>query len=246
MEFGDRVFSEKEAGEIVQRAVRLHEAELESTIPYTPGITADELMRVAMEIGVDPKFIEQAMIEGGSAESKKGILHLTEEFERVIQGELDPNRFDVILDQLKVMNHKGQGATQVGRTLQATHWTGLSQANVQVTSRNGRTRVNVKSNALFAWLFALHPAFIASVITLAGTGESGNILIGLAVTGGLGVAAWAGFRSLLKTGHRRAGELAERLSRTIAEETAGPRSLGSQAVETDAELHVRLGDEDPG
>ncbi|MCB8933008.1 MAG: hypothetical protein H6534_06150, partial [Chthonomonadaceae bacterium] len=221
MDSEKRVFSEKEASEIVQRAARLHEAAFESSTPYTPGITREELVRIAKEIGVDPKFIEQAILEGAGPESRKGVLHLTEEFEQVVQGELSPDRFDLVLDELKVMNrHQGVGATQVGRTLQATHWTGLSQAQVQITSRSGRTRVNVKSNALFAWLFALHPAFILSVIALASTGEHGMIATGLAITGVLAAAGWTGFRALLKKGHPRAGQLAERLSRTIAEDNA--------------------------
>jgi len=244
MDPGDRVFSEKEASEIVQRAVRLHEQALESSSPYTPGITAGELVRIAMEIGVDPKFVEQAMIEGPGLESRKGVLHLTEEFEKVIQGELDPSRFDIVLDELKLMNrHQGVGAAQVGRTLQATHWTGVSQAQVQVTSRNGRTRVNVKSNCLFAWLFALHPAFIGSVIALAVTGEEGMIAAGFAIAAVLGIAGWTGFRTLLKKGHQRAGELAERLSRTIAEETASPRAVAPQPVEEPQELRIKLGED---
>lgn len=241
-----RVFSEKEATEIVQRAARLHEAAFESSTPYTPGITRDELIRVAREIGVDPKFVEQAIVEGSAPESKKGVLHLTEEFEQVVQGELDPERFDLVLDELKVMNrHQGVGATQVGRTLQATHWTGLSQAQVQITSRSGRTRVNVKSNALFAWLFALHPAFILSVIALASTGEHGMIATGLAITAGLAAAGWTGFRALLKKGHQRAGELAERLSRTIAEDNAAQSKRDRQKAAEAEALRLRLG-EGPG
>lgn len=238
-----RVFSEKEASEIVQRAARLHEAAFESSNPYTPGVTREELIRVAKEIGLDPKFIEQAIVEGAGPESKKGILHLTEEFEQVVQGELSPERFDVVLDELKVMNrHQGVGATQVGRTLQATHWTGLSQAQVQITSRNGRTRVNVKSNALFAWLFALHPAFILSVIALASTGEKGLIWWGVAITAGLAVAGWGGFRALLKKGHQRAGELAERLSRTIALDNVQQAHRTAQTALDAEELRLRLGE----
>ncbi len=240
-----RVFSEKEASEIVRRAAQLHEQALESASPYKPGVTREELERIAIEVGIDPTYIERAILEGSRPESRKGPLHLTEEFERVIEGELDPNDFDVGTNALRVMHrHQGRGAAQVGRSLNATSWTGVSQANVHVSSRNGRTRLNVKSNALFAWLFALHPAFILSIIAIGATSEAGLIWLGLGIVGALALAGWAGFRTLLKTGHKRAGELTDRLAAVIADENASQAVLGSATTTTvaDAPRHIELGD----
>lgn len=239
-----RVFSEKEASDIVRRAAVLHEQAQESASPYTPGVTREELERIAKEVGIDVAFLDRAILEGTRPESRKGPLHLTEEFERVIEGELDPNDFDVVTGALKMMRvQHGVAAAQVGRSLTATAWTGLSQAYVTVSSRNGRTRLNVKSNALFAWLFALHPAFILSIIAMGATAEAGAALVGIGIVAGLALAGWAGFRALLKAGHRRAGELADRIAVRIAEETS-PQAAGMSTVPVEAETprHIELGD----
>lgn len=226
-----RVFSEKEASDIVRRAAMLHEQAQESSSPYTPGVTREELERIAKEVGIDVAYLDRAILEGAQPESRKGPLHLTEEFERVIEGELDPNDFDVVTNAMRMMRvQHGVAAAQVGRSLTATAWTGSGQATVNVSSRNGRTRLSVKSNALFAWLFALHPAFILSIIALASSSENGQVLLGLGIVGGLALAGWTGFRMLLKLGHKRAGELADRLATLIADETASQATLANTSA----------------
>lgn len=56
MSGGKRIFSEQEASEILQRAAKLQEEDRESDPAYTPGITAEELERIAHEAGIDPNF----------------------------------------------------------------------------------------------------------------------------------------------------------------------------------------------
>ena len=94
---GKEVFSEQEASQILQRAVQLHESQGQAD-PYTPGITREELDRIAQEVGVSTEFLAQAIKESQSSSHKTGPLRLTEEFEHVIDGELDPNNFDVIAE----------------------------------------------------------------------------------------------------------------------------------------------------
>ena len=215
-----RIFSEQEASQILRRAAELMEKEVEGGKDYTPGITRQELENIAKEVGVDPKFLELAITQQGRAESKPGVLHLTQEFERVIEGELNPDDFDVIIESIKPLSRIGQaGFTQVGRSLQASAWTGVSQANVSVSSRNGRTRLKVASNPLFGFLMGGYPALIGSIISAASLSEHGYVGAGIAAAAGFLVAGVLAVRTLISKGHTAAANLTDKLETAIANET---------------------------
>jgi hypothetical protein len=215
----ERVFSEQEVSDILRRAVELTEAGDERE--YIPGVTESELVRIAEEVGVSPEALKRAMLESGTVDSKKGLFHLTEEFERVIEGELDPGQFDVIADMIKPLGNAGQPAVaQVGRKLQMSAWTGIGQAKVDVTSRNGRTSLKVKSNALFQMLMTLHPTFIATLITVGSLSEKGMGLLGGAIGVGLMTVGVGAFTWLTRLGHRKAEKLADDLRVKIADTVA--------------------------
>jgi hypothetical protein len=147
----NRVFSEQEASEILQKAARMQEAE--GVNPnYTPGITMDELQRIAAEAGIDPKVLERAILEGSTAKEKAKWPF---EIERVLDGELEPGDFDLVQTSLG-------SATQVGRTLNTTIWTGTGMSTVLVSSRNGRTRLSLKANPFFSLFFVLYPLLVAA------------------------------------------------------------------------------------
>ncbi|MEO7453968.1 MAG: hypothetical protein ABIV13_04315 [Fimbriimonadales bacterium] len=217
----ERIFSEQEVSEILRRAVELTDAGDDRE--YIPGVTKDELLRIAEEVGVSPEALKRAILESGKTDSKRGLLHLTEEFERVVEGELDPGQFDVLAEGIKPLGNAGQPAiAQVGRKLVMSAWTGVGQAKIEVTSRNGRTSMKVKSNALFQGLMTLHPTFIASLITVASMSERGMGLFGMAIGAGLMTVGFGSFTWLTKLGHRKAEKLAddlqERIANTIAEQ----------------------------
>lgn len=151
----NRVFSEQEASEILQIAARMQEAEGVNP-KYTPGITMGELQRIAAEAGINPKVLERAILEGSTPKEKaKWPL----EIERVLHGELEPGDFDLVQTTLG-------SATQVGRTLNTTIWTGTGMSTVLVSSRNGRTRLSLKANPFFSLFFVLYPLL---VVAFAGT-----------------------------------------------------------------------------
>lgn len=209
-----KVFSEQEVTAVVRRAVELQERAGKES--YTPGVTSDELSRIAAELGIEAKYLQQAINEGSTAESKKGALNLTEEFERVVDTELAPEDYDVLLKYLKPTgNHSS--FNQVGRTLSGSTWTGCSMARFEVTSKKGRTRINVKSNSIFAWLVSLHPATIGSFITLAALGSRGHIWLALGIVVLVLSIAWMAFQGLSKMGHRAAKKLTDRLAESVAE-----------------------------
>jgi hypothetical protein len=214
----EEVFSEQQVSDILRRAAELME---KSAGGYTPGITREELERIAKEVGVDPKFLELAICEQGQSTSKKGPLHLTEEFERVIEGELDPADYDILAEHIKPLGNAGQPAmAQIGRSLQASAWTGVSQAKVTVNSRNGRTRLTVKSTPLFAFLMGAYPAVMGSIISAASLSEAGYIGWGIAAAAAFVAVGATAFSFLLKHGHEKARDLTEKLRGRISEEMA--------------------------
>ena len=234
----ERIFSEQEVSEILRRAVELTEAGTERE--YIPGVTESELVRIAEEVGVSPEALRRAILESGKIDSKRGLFHLTEEFERVVEGELDPSQFDVLAEGIKPLGNAGQPAiAQVGRKLQMSAWTGVGQAKVDVTSRNGRTSLKVKSNALFQALMTLHPSLIATLITVGSMSESGMGLLGTVIGAGIMTIGAGAFTWLTKLGHRKAEKLADDLRERIANTVAEQQPV-TAADETQQQLQQKL------
>ncbi len=226
---GKRVFSEKEAAEIVQRAVALQESAGDHARAYVPGVTLDELKRIAEEAGIDPKYIEVAL-ESQVREGQKGPLHFTEEFERVVDGELPPEDFDVVMEHVRSANTQ-RPLVQVGKSLQGQIWTGWGLASLNVSSRNGRTRIHVKSNAFLPFMTTMYPCLIGSIIASAAMAERGLVLAGLGVAAGVLSAGLVGFKALLNKGHDAARKATDRLEEAVAAETESRRpAQGSGAV----------------
>lgn len=228
-----KVFSEQEAAQIVQRAVHLQESASEGR-GYVPGITYDELRRIAEEAGIDSRFLDQAMREGNAPVSQRGLLHFTETFERVIEGELAPEDFDVVMEHLHTGGRNSQ-VTQIGRMLKGNTYTGWGMASIAVASRNGRTRLSVKSNALMAFFVSLYPTIIGSVIAAGAMGERGLVVQGLGVAAGLLTVGAIGFRAMLRMNHRAARALSDKLEQKIADETADQRERLAQSPPTVSE-----------
>jgi hypothetical protein len=214
------LFSEQEAAEILRRAVELNEQAADET-EYQPGITREELERIAGEVGVSVQFLLQAIKEAGSFESRRGPLHLTEEVERVVDVELNPEDFDVVSSQLKPFSNAGQPAfAQIGRSLKGSAWTGISQAEVEISSRKGRTKIKVKSTPLLAFLLGILPAFIVGLISMAVFAENGHVAAGILSATGVAIAGLFAFRKLLQAGHKKARQLAERIKQIVVSESS--------------------------
>jgi hypothetical protein len=219
----NRVFSEEEVAEIMRRAVTLQEQTKHGAAEYRPGVTQAELQRAAKEMGVDPAFLEQAIREKleGVPTKQRGILP---EEQRVVEGELDPEDFDIILSQVKNISGR-RPITQVGRTLRGRAFTGSGLAELEVTSRNGRTKISVKPTFILEALGMFYPAFIVTLITNANLAGGGSPLTALAATtGAFGLAA-LGFRAWLSKSRAAATKLADKLQDSVTEHIASESPL---------------------
>ncbi len=208
-------------------------------------MTGDELGRIAAEIGIDPKFLEQAISESGTVQNTKGKFNLTEEFQRVVETELDPEDFDLITAQAKsTSTGRRSGLQQVGRTLSGQAWTGSSFAHLNVVSRNGRTKVDVKSNPLFAYLVTFHPAIFASAVTVGVMSHGSQPLLGVGIAAALLTAATLAFKFLVNRGHAAAKVMTDRIVSTIqenAEERSALNIAPTMAPSQEDEQHLTVG-----
>lgn len=221
MSTSKRVFSEQETSAILQKAAKMQEAAVDGE--YTPGITREELEKIANEAGIDPKFVTRALDDISKNEPKKGWLNLSEEYERVIEGEVDPDDFDEIFRDLKPANNR-MGVQQVGRTVSMQTFYKSAMCSIEMTSRQGRTRVKVKSVPFMAYFFSLHPALIGGIVGGANVGAHGNALLGGLIFLAASTLGIFGFAGLVKKGHRSAKALVEVLEERIEDHTSRLRS----------------------
>lgn len=238
-----RVFSEQEVTQIIRRAVEI--AEEQPAASYTPGITEEELRKIAAEVGIQPNALAQAIEELGTKSPSRRGFQFIQEVERVVLGELDPSHFDLVTEGVKPLVNTGQPAVaQVGRKLEMSAWAGTGQARISVVSRNGRTQIKVRSNTLFQALMTLHPAFMGSLFVVAASAKSGLGWLGAGIALGIMALGTALFVALSKIGHRRAEELADSL-RDRVEDALSESANPPAAVESPASIEQRLGRDVP-
>lgn len=218
----NRVFSEQEAAEILQRAVRLQEHSSQGQ-SYTPGITAEELRKIAAEAGIDVQFVDKA-ISGIETEetSKPGPFNLTEEFTRVVEGEIAPEDFDKVM---ALFTHaQKNGLKQIGRSLSGPTMTGPHMMQLSLESRNGRTKISTKYIPVFAYLMGLHAPLIVSIIIFASQIEGGRPWLGAGLAAGvLGLGVFA-FRALVKAGRKAVKTMTGRIADVVQQESDDLRS----------------------
>lgn len=234
----NRIFSEQEAAEIMQRAVRLQEQSHQS-VDYTPGITVQELRKIALEAGIDASYIEKAIAGIDSVEkSNVGPFNLTEEFVRVVEGEINPDDFDKIL---LLFSHSNKNQLkQIGRSLTGHATTGSHFMGLSVESRNGRTKICAKYMPIFAYLIGLHGPLIASAILLATQIGAGRPWLGVGLAAGLlGIGAFV-FRSLVYAGRKAVKIMTSRIAEVVEAESSTVReNLSKTKVVTEQDEQLR-------
>lgn len=258
LEKRSKIFSEQEATDLVLEAAKLQE-EGPSTIEggYTPGVNYEELRKMAAELGVDEVHLKRA-IENRQSEPKAvaekkwrwGLVPYAKTYEAVLEGELPPDRFDIILDDLVQPGETGVGhmgigpmgmgmrarrrmryqtaPVQIGRTVKGTMQSGWGSAQVTVISRNGRTKVTAESNALLneyrSWglFFALWVIGTSTSKEIVANGILGGVLAVVFAVGAFLAANW-----FAKSGHESVKNKFDGLVSKIEEEIEVVQDEGS-------------------
>lgn len=228
-----RRYTEKEVARLLRRATELQRSE--PSVPNPGGFTLAELEEVALEAGIDPRYLRRAAAElqaGGEADVWEKLVGAPIGFvlERTVPGELPESRFEELVPLLSA-GTMGQGnASAVGKTLT---WSSRSDSNtssqqVMVQAREGETLIRVEerlggfAGGLFGGL-------------LGGVGGGVGIGAGAAVGGALGlplfavafpitifagsyVAAREIFKAHVRRRRRRMQELLDRIAEQVARE----------------------------
>lgn len=253
---GQEFFSEQEATDLVLAAAKLQEAAPEGG-GYAPGIRLEELKRMARELGVEEKYLMEALKGRGSyspvgaGKEKRGFLgaEWNREYEAVLDGELPPEHFDIVAEELSGTGGATEGTAAVtntiGRMIQGTVARGMGHGKLTVAGRNGRTRVRLSSDATMPILAGILPLTLLGMMAglllsdkgvvpaLAGWGIFLAIsLLGFFVT-------WMG----LGAAHAAMGEVFRRVVDKVEAENSELRArLGREPVGVSAEEGVGLED----
>lgn len=200
----DNVFSEREAGEILQRAAQLQEESGDLT--YSAGVTWDELTRIAGEAGISESFLLKAAESGQAPVSKLSLFNLVEENEIVLQGELDERHLGEVIDSARDLGNVQQ-VQALGTTVVARISRGSVFGTLRVSSRRGRTRVSYRQTPFVAYFAGLHAPLILCLPLVGIFASQGLVLPAvmaplLLVSGGFAI-----FYSLAQSGKRKARAL---------------------------------------
>lgn len=219
-----RQFSDKDAAAILKRAAELQEEATTGSIQ--DGVSLSDLKRIAEESGIDPSYVEQALIQQAAAPAKGPggkILEL------VVPGELQPERMDVVSDILS--SHRGfKPLTQVGRTVQGFVQGSWGSMELQVASRNGRTKVTVRPMLVQTFMMTGYtPALLAFLACVLGFPLRAP-LIGLGITALLAFVSWQLTAYGFKKAEETAGDMMRKLVEGIHEEIQKGGSTASQAL----------------
>lgn len=231
---GSTSFDERQVAEILRRAAALDQKrKLER-----PTLTLAEIETIAKEAGLDPALVRRAVDElkhepEQSVWTKLAGAPLSRTIERVVDGELTTDDHEALATSIREALGQPTGfpvqVSSLGRSLSVTTFSTAGLVDVQVTPKDGVTRVRVTVNArqvaggLFggiiggvggglgsnvAWLV---PLWLTKAGYSPELGVAGGVVGLLAtVAGAFSFARWL-FVGRARAMHARAEQLAETL-----------------------------------
>jgi hypothetical protein len=147
-----RVYGDKEIGQILKRATELQDKE--PTASSSSGLTLRELEEVAVEAGIDPRFLQRAAseLETSAMDSGGWTRVVGDEMlllrETTVPGELNEDGFERIVSVIQLSSRDHGQPSLLGRSLTWRAETPSKTRTVQVTvtSRDGQTHVRLEEN----------------------------------------------------------------------------------------------------
>lgn len=184
------LFSEAEVNKIIMRAVAMQEGAESSA--YSPGVTLAEVEKIAVEMGVDPKHLEAAIAEAQANAEKQGKKWVfSTDIERVVDGEIGSENFDVVASRLPAPGANPL-PSQIGKTLSAKVSSATSITHVAVSSRSGRTRIKVSSTPSIAAVYGFVSAIVCGIFGAGfiASGDLPGVGAGILAAGLASCVAW--------------------------------------------------------
>jgi hypothetical protein len=145
-----RLYSEPEIRDILQRAAKMQD---EATARPTSGLSADELEHIGEEVGIDPRFIREALAaraaqdtplsEHNEASRAFWGAPASLEIERVVEGEVTEDEWTEIVARLR-RTYGGPGRQErLGRAFEWSHTlpNTTDKLHVSLSPKDGQTRI---------------------------------------------------------------------------------------------------------
>lgn len=223
-----RRYSDREVARILERATELQRAEPSAMNPE--GLTLTELTEIAREAGIEPAMLRRAASELAATTPARTLAArlagapVSIRVERVVEGELSPERFDAIIPRIQQATD-GQGtASAVGRTLTWSSQNTENTTSQQVLISSGEGRTLIRWEERFSGLAgALFGGIVGGAGVGLGVGGGGAIagILGSAALGvGIPVAALAGSYGLARTLFHRVVRKREAAALEVVDEIA--------------------------
>lgn len=238
-----RRYTDEEVAGLIRRALQLQDASGDAVAAPPGGLTLAEVRQVAVEVGIDPRFIEMAASEApGQEEPAPMVLAGAPyqwRFRWSLPGEVpEEGRVQILQAIRQVMDVKGEVGDVYGR-MEWSHDDGLGPVIVGIGSREGTTEVEVyarRASEVGLWHGLATPlAAILGMAVMKGSFDvSGLPALGVGVvTGGLGYLGSRTFwRFQSKRWSRRLRRLVERVSEAASRlAIASPADTEDEAEE---------------
>ncbi len=220
-----KLFSEKQISTILRRATEMQEAS-KTTDPT--GLTFEELQQIAVEAGIDAKYIAAAITEqeqeGDVDERFYWIGAPTSiERERVVAGEVADEQWEEMVAEIRSTFGLVGASGQVGRSREWTHDSKEQQAQVTVTSREGQTKIRLFARypqlAALAFIPAMNMGILIPILLINSLGlpAAPGVFVFIAVMATLFMGLRFLFSHLIRGKQRKAQQLLARLEQIVAE-----------------------------
>lgn len=143
-------FGDDEISRILQKAAELQERSAGVPGESGRGLTLAELRQVALEAGIDPRFVDLAASDfGGDVETQESQLAggtLQWHYHVAVPNEIDDGDRERILQALRGMLGKKGTLEDVFGRMEWTHDDGLGPVIVGISSRDGVTDIDVTTS----------------------------------------------------------------------------------------------------
>lgn len=227
-----RRYGDREVARILERATELQRAEPSAANPE--GLTLAELTEIAREAGIEPEMLRRAASELAERTPARTLVArlagapVSIRVERVVEGELPPERFDAIIPRIQQATD-GQGtASAVGRTLtwSSQNTENTSSQQVLISSGDGRTLIRWEerfgglAGALFGGIVGgggvgLGVGAGAALAGMLGSAALGVGIAALAVVGSYGLTRGI-FRRIVRGREAAALEVVDEIAAFVA------------------------------
>lgn len=248
-----RVFSEQQVSEIIRRAAEHQARHRPQHGASTSGVSEDELRHVAEELGIDMESLVVAMSEvGAGGLDDTGTLDSVDRvLERSFEGEMSADDIGIVLQGFTPTGGIGNQTVTIGNTLSYQSIVGMSNCNVSVSSRSGKTTLHLKSSAFIALVPTFLPAVFLSFVTnmiiweeirpMIVDGLPAAILIPVALM----TIAYFAFKKLVRYSNKKVLDLTNRTAAKIEESVDNLRGRITKSgiplpeVENDVETRIQ-------